>query len=203
MKNQDFTTSITVDQSPEKVFNAIKNISGWWSENIEGATDRLKGEFTHRDRYLYVKMKIVHLTPQKIVWDVLKSHNNKFFKNENEWKDTKIVFEMTEQADKTEIRFTHVGLSPVFECYTVCSNAWSFFISSSLKKLIETGKGEPISKEYASFTTSITVDKSPEEVFEAVNNVRGWWLDNIEGRTDKLNEEFRFYVAGRLQFHFR
>lgn len=53
------------------------------------------------------------------------------------------------------------------------------------------------------FTTSILVERSPKEVFEAVNNVRGWWLDNIEARTDKLHEEFKFYSDGRLQFHFR
>lgn len=203
MKTSDFTTTIMVDQTPKEVFNAINNVRGWWSELIEGRTDQLNSKFTHRDKYLYVKFEITHLTPQKIVWDIVESHNYMFLKNRNEWDDTRIVFEITKRVDKTEIKFTHKGLTPQFECYTVCSNSWDFFITTSLKNLIETGKGEPIPKEYASFTTSITVDKSPEEVYEAVNNVRGWWLDTIEGRTDKLNEEFKFYTDGRLQFHFR
>jgi uncharacterized protein YndB with AHSA1/START domain len=203
MNNQSFTTTLMVDQAPKEVFNAITNVRGWWSEGIEGSTDQLNNEFAHRDRYLYVKMMITHLTSEKVVWDIVESHNNMFLDNIHEWDDTRIVFEITEKAGKTEIRFTHVGLAPEFECYTVCSNSWDFFISTSLKNLIENGKGDPISKEYASFTTSITVDKSPEEVFKAVNNVRGWWLDTIEGRTDKLNDEFKFYVEGRLQFHFK
>jgi hypothetical protein len=36
MKSKDYTTRLTVDQSPEEAFEAIKNVRGWWSEEIEG-----------------------------------------------------------------------------------------------------------------------------------------------------------------------
>lgn len=42
------------------------------------------------------------------------------------------------------------------------------------------------------FTTSITVGSTPAEVFNAINNVRGWWQGEITGNTDKLNEEFEY-----------
>src|SRR5579871_5568646 len=42
------------------------------------------------------------------------------------------------------------------------------------------------------FTTSISVDKTPSEVFAAINNVRGWWSENIKGDTDKVNGVFDY-----------
>ena len=203
MQNQDFTTIIEVDQTPEEVFNAINNVRGWWSRNIIGKTDELNSIFSHRDKYLYVTFRITKLSSQQVVWEVVKSHCNKFLENLHEWEGTRIVFDITEKAGKTEIKFSHQGLIPHFECYQVCSNAWGYFIKASLKNLLETGSGDPISIDDASFTTAISVDRSPEEVYKAVNNVRGWWLHNIVGETEKINDEFKFYVGERLQFHCR
>jgi hypothetical protein len=42
------------------------------------------------------------------------------------------------------------------------------------------------------FTTSIQVDKTPMEAYDAVNNVRAWWPGEIEGNTEKLNDEFTY-----------
>jgi hypothetical protein len=42
------------------------------------------------------------------------------------------------------------------------------------------------------YTTGFTVPLAPEDVFNAVNNVRGWWSEGIVGETDKLGAEFTF-----------
>lgn len=193
MKNQSFTTTIRVDQSPETVFNAINDVRRWWSQNIEGKTDQLDSEFIYRDKYLTARIKITQLSPQQIAWDVLET-NNDFFKEEdkNEWDGTKIVFEIT-RNEKTELKFTHVGLVPQFTCFTVCSNSWGYFIQTSLKNLIETGKGKEISKDENSYTTTFEVDVSPEKVFEAINNPRGWWSEEIKGKTDELGADFFYH----------
>jgi hypothetical protein len=47
-------------------------------------------------------------------------------------------------------------------------------------------------KQENNFTTSIVVDKSSTEVFNAINNVRGWWQGEIKGSTDILNDEFTY-----------
>jgi len=147
MQNQNFTATLLVDQTPEEAFAAINNIPGWWSEDIEGNTDKLGHEFMYRDKHLRAKMKITELIPgKKVVWHVLESQMDDI-EDGTEWNYTKLIFEITKKDDKTKIQFTHLGLVPEFECYTICSKAWSFYITSSLQRLIATSKGEPIKKE--------------------------------------------------------
>jgi hypothetical protein len=42
------------------------------------------------------------------------------------------------------------------------------------------------------YTATIVVDHSPTEVFNAINNVRGWWSGEITGVTDRLGAEFTY-----------
>ena len=144
MSDQNYTTSFTVDQSPEEVFIAINNVRGWWSGEIDGRTDKLGAEFKYRYKDLHkTTQKITELAPgKKVVWQVVESHIN-FVKDKNEWNGTDIVFEIAKKGGETELRFTQVGLVPAFECYGDCSGAWGFYINDSLRSLITTGEGQP------------------------------------------------------------
>ena len=42
------------------------------------------------------------------------------------------------------------------------------------------------------FAATFTVDRTPEEVFAAINDVRGWWSGNIEADTGALGAEFTY-----------
>lgn len=144
MTTSDFTTTIIVDQTPEEAFNAINNVRGWWSEEIEGSTDKLNEEFTyHFEDNHRCRMKLTEVIPgKKVVWLVMENYFN-FTKDKSEWTGTKISFEISKQDNKTQIRFTHIGLVPEYECYNICRGAWSNYINNSLHKLISTGKGQP------------------------------------------------------------
>lgn len=41
-----------------------------------------------------------------------------------------------------------------------------------------------------SLSITITVPKPAEEVYSAINNVRGWWSAGANGRTSNLHDEF-------------
>lgn len=144
MKTSDFSTAILVNQTPEEAFNAINNVRGWWSEEIEGDTDKVNDEFSyHYEDVHHCRMKLVEVVPdKKVVWHVLDNYF-KFTKDKSEWKDTKIIFEISEKDNQTQIHFTHLGLVPEYECYDICKNAWTQYIQTSLFNLITTGKGQP------------------------------------------------------------
>ncbi|MBI1280848.1 MAG: SRPBCC domain-containing protein [Anaerolineaceae bacterium] len=143
MSEQNYAALFAVDQSPEEVFAAVINPRGWWSKDIEGDTDKLGGEFRFRAKDAHLStQKITEFVPnQKVVWHVTESQIN-FVEDKAEWTDTEVIFEIAKQGDKTELRFTHVGLVPAIECYNECSNAWSLYINGSLRSLITTGKGQ-------------------------------------------------------------
>jgi hypothetical protein len=141
---RDFTSTITVDQTPEQVFKAVNDVRGWWSEEIDGPTDHLGAvfEFHYKDLHRSTQ-KITEWVPgRRVVWRVVSAAIN-FVKDVGEWNGTEIVFDIRKVGDKTELTFTHVGLAPKVECYGRCSRAWTFYIQESLPALIATGKGDP------------------------------------------------------------
>ncbi len=151
MTEQSYTTTVTVDRAPDEVFHAINDVRGWWSEEVEGRTDQVGSQFTYRghDEANTVEhlatIRVEELVPgRRIVWRVLDNHFS-FTDDQTEWKDTEIRFDISEKNGATEVRFTHAGLVPAYECFDVCSNAWSFYIGDSLRNLITTGEGTPIS----------------------------------------------------------
>ncbi len=148
MNNKSFTATIIVDKTPIEVFQAVNNVRAWWSEDIEGNTDKFNEMFLYHYKDVHIcKMKIVEFIPgEKVVWLVMENHFN-FIKDQSEWKDTKIIFEINKKDDKTQLNFTHLGLVPEYECYNVCHDAWSSFIKNSLYNLITTGKGQPNPKD--------------------------------------------------------
>jgi len=143
MANSNFTTSFVVDKSPKEVFAAINDVRGWWGQGIGGGTEKLHDEFVYRHKeFHYSKHRLIELVPgKKVVWLTLDSQLS-FVKHKDEWTGSKVVFEIAEHGDKTELRFTHEGLRPDNECYDACSNGWTHYIGS-LKELITTGVGKP------------------------------------------------------------
>lgn len=144
MHTQNYTTAFLVEQTPDEVFNAINHVRGWWSGEIEGATDIAGAEFTYTVPGIHFsKQKIAELIHgKKILWHVVDASLS-FVNDKDEWKGTTISFDITGKDGKTEVLFTHEGLAPQLECYNDCSNAWGLLINGNLKNLVTTGQDQP------------------------------------------------------------
>ncbi|MDB5259751.1 MAG: hypothetical protein JWO73_959, partial [Candidatus Taylorbacteria bacterium] len=102
-----------------------------------GSTDKLGDEFTYRYKDLhYSKQKVSESIPgEKVVWHVLDADLS-FTQKRTEWIGTDIIFEISRKGDATEVRFTHAGLVPSFQCFDDCAGGWSFYINDSLRNFI-------------------------------------------------------------------
>jgi hypothetical protein len=139
MKSPNYTTTMTVDQTPDEVFAAIIDVRHWWSgkPGVEGSTEKVGDEFTYRYEPHHVStQRITELVPgKKVVWRVVDGSIN-FVSDKTEWNGTTITFDIAKKGKKTELRFTHAGLTPDIECFEGCSDAWSSYINGSLREWI-------------------------------------------------------------------
>jgi hypothetical protein len=91
----------------------------------------------------FARIRVEELLPGKrVVWRVLDNWMS-FIDDQNEWTGTEIRFDIAATADGTEVRFTHVGLTPADQCFDLCRDAWGMYITKSLPAFIETGVGRP------------------------------------------------------------
>jgi len=139
-----YSTSCTVEQSPEQVYAAILDVGSWWTGQVEGRADEVGAEFSYRHPpQHYSLQRVVELDPgRRVVWRVTDSQLS-FISEPGEWTGSEIEFDIAPAASGTELRFTHVGLVPDVECYGACSTGWLHYINGGLRSLITTGAGLP------------------------------------------------------------
>lgn len=209
MNTKSYTATIEVAQQAEDVFNAINNVTSWWSKDFEGSSSKLNDEFiiNHPNQH-YSKQKLVEVIPnKKIVWLVTESKLSWLKNNKAEWTNTKMIFEIRFNGDKTILHFTHEGLMPEQECYAMCEKGWDIVIKDWLCHLITEGvpskemtkaaeirnqhfKNE-IEMENKNYHTIITVNASVKETFEKIAKVGDWWAKSFTGSALNSGDSFR------------
>ena len=60
MKKQDYTVNITVNATAKEAFKSINSVTKWWTEYVEGSSQKLNDEFTEAttdyEYYDYIKL---------------------------------------------------------------------------------------------------------------------------------------------------
>ena len=123
--------------SPEKVYEALTTVdglAGWWTEDTDGDSD-VGGVIRFRFLPGGFDMKVLEAKPAELVlWEVVDGPE--------EWIGTRVRFELKRQGDFTIVLFRHEGWKEQVEFMYHCSTKWAVYLMS-LKKLTETGKGDP------------------------------------------------------------
>jgi hypothetical protein len=142
MAAEGFATSFLVEQDADAVFQAITNVPGWWTGEVNGRSAAVGDEFTYRYQDLhYSKQQLTEVVPgTRVAWRVQDAHLT-FAADPAEWVGTDITFDIVPVDHGTEVRFAHRGLVSDLSCYDNCSSGWEFFINGSLRRLIATGAG--------------------------------------------------------------
>ncbi len=124
--------------SPDIAYAALGTIDGlarWWTSDTKGES-AVGGlvQFRFGDRGGF-DMKVLDLEPgRRVLWQVVDGPE--------EWLDTRISFDLKQDADWTIVLFKHQGWREPVEFMHHCSTKWAVFLLS-LKSLLETGKGTP------------------------------------------------------------
>lgn len=143
---ENYSQTILLNATADQVFSALTNhIPLWWTEMFEGSANKQGDRFTIRfGDNIFKTMKVQELSADaKVVWLVEDSLIDvPGLTKQKEWIGTTIIWEIIPKESNTELKLTHIGLSPEVECYEICSGGWQQFIGS-LKLFLETGTGTP------------------------------------------------------------
>ena len=143
MQPQSFTATYLVDRRPADVVATITDVRAWWSGDLIGPTASVGDVFDYRFEDIHFsRIRVEEVGPERVVWRVLDNHLS-FVEDQTEWVGTRIVFDVQPAGDATRVTFTHDGLVPDFECWDACRQGWSMYAAGSLRRLLETGQGDP------------------------------------------------------------
>ncbi|MFF5214957.1 SRPBCC domain-containing protein [Micromonospora sp. NPDC000442] len=133
----DILHRVGVTSAPEDVYAALTTVDGlanWWTEDTDGDGD-VGGVLRFRFIPGGFDMKVLESRPAELVlWEVVDGPE--------EWIGTRVRFELKREDDFTIVLFRHEGWREPVEFMYHCSTKWAIYLMS-LKRLVETGKGEP------------------------------------------------------------
>lgn len=149
MNNINYKKSIEVASTAEVAFDAvIHGVEHWWTrpdQPLRKIGDRAK--FTFPPGVSHWTFELIETDkPRRAEWrcvDALHIHEGQPEEIQQEWLDTRVVWDITETGTGTTISIEHVGLTPQLLCYDICEAGWDLFFLGSLKQYLDTGQGAP------------------------------------------------------------
>jgi uncharacterized protein YndB with AHSA1/START domain len=144
IEQRDYARELAIAAPRARVFGTIASLDGlaaWWTPLVSGsaaAGEELTFAFDGLDERIV--MRVEESTPcARVRWTCLRNDGHP------EWEGTSIVFDLADDGRQgCRLRFRHIGLVPLLDCYLVCESGWERFLAS-IASYAETGRGNPFS----------------------------------------------------------
>lgn len=172
MANTKYTVAIEVAKPSDDVFKHVNDLTKWWPEEFIGENLELNAEFVLKtgDGH-YSKNKVIEFVPdKKVVWLATETKRQA---DNFDWTGTKMIFELTPKGDNTLLQFTYDGVVLENEQGRL-AQICDFCIKDKLYHFIE------------SFTATIEVAKSPQDVFNCIKEVSKWWSKGFRRQQQRI-----------------
>ncbi|GAA2799207.1 hypothetical protein [Nonomuraea dietziae] len=122
-----------MDRTPQEAFQAITDVRGWWSQEVEGVTDQVGGEFDYHYRTSTAAGSASPNScgPEKVAWRVLENYFD-FIDDQAEWKDTRgRLRDLEKEGRRRDPLHPRRTGSRSTSVYDVCTNAWGGYIGAA------------------------------------------------------------------------
>lgn len=130
-------------------------IPNWWTEDFSGSASKVGDQFTVRFGKTYKQFVVTTLNPGNITWTCLDSFIDlPELNKKDEWKGTKIHWEIAAAGQENHFEIVHEGLTPEIECYDICQQGWTSFLGS-LKQWLDNKEGQPFKPEKENSESSL------------------------------------------------
>ncbi|MCS3458762.1 SRPBCC domain-containing protein [Aeromonas sp. BIGb0445] len=137
---RDIRHSFWIEVPLERVMAALmeqQQIQGWWTTEARIVAGR--GVFGWSGYGWCVELDMEQdRVSHRVLWRCTSSN----MQDTDAWVGTTISFSLSPEQGGTRLAFAQTGYraSP---CFEICQQGWAYFIGTSLKRYLETGKGLP------------------------------------------------------------
>jgi len=135
----DILHEVTIQGAPDKIYEAItqqNGLRGWWTTQAtaQPAVGSVS-EFKFYGGQVAMQFKVDALEPaHRVAWSALSGVPD--------WLGTHVTFDLTPVENGTKLLFGHRDFASYDGSYAMTNFNWGWYLIS-LKRYIETGKGEP------------------------------------------------------------
>jgi len=124
-----------VEASPEALYTALtteQGLASWWTPMISTEGSVIK--FRFGDGKSGADMRVDETIPEeRVVWTCI----------DGPWPEMRFIFSIAPHERGAVLHFDHEGWSEEGDFFRHCNMKWGYFLASSLKPLLESGKGAP------------------------------------------------------------